>query len=268
MTTTAPRRAAGLSQSDPATAAELLVEQGTAFATELRQLSWKDWSRPTDCPSWDVREVAAHVAGALEESARLHVLLRHLLKAARRSAGTAQVDAINDLQVRDRAHASGQAIAAEIARLAPRAARVRRRVPDVVRRRASGSDDLPPGATFGYIFDVIYIRDLWMHRVDVARATGRSMLPTTGEREVVAQVVRDLDRFTSGGPAWVLELTGDGSYPGGGPWQLGDGEALATVRADTVAYLRLLSGRAGEVDLDVTGDPSVREHALAARVIF
>lgn len=261
--TTTTVRATDLDQTPRARAADVLAEQARAFAAELRALRADDWRRETDCTGWDVRAIAAHVAGALEDGARLRVMVRHLRQARRRPPGTPEVDAINDAQVADRSGVEGPAIAAEIEQLAPRAVRARGRVPGLLRGRPVGSDDLPPGATVGYLFDVIYPRDLWMHRVDVARAVGGPLRPTDGEREVVAQVVRDLSRFWSG-PAWVLELTG----PTAGAWQVGDGEPAGSVRADTVDYLRLLSGRPGEPALAVDGDPDLTARVRAARVIF
>lgn len=263
MTTTTPARAVDLPQTARDLAATVLVEQARTFAAELRDLATDDWRQPTDCTRWDVRAVAAHVAGALEDGARLRVMVRHLWQARRRQPGTAQVDAINEAQVADRSGVPGPSIAAEIERLAPRAARARRRLPALVRSRRVGSDDLPPGATLGYVFDVIYARDLWMHRVDVARATGGAMRATDGECEVVEQVVRDLARFWSG-PAWVLELTGSTA----GTWQVGTGEPVGSVRVDTVGYLRSLSGRPGEPALDVEGPARLVEQVRAARLSF
>ena len=34
-------------------------------AVQLRSLAAGDWSKPTDCPRWDVRAVAGHSAGML-----------------------------------------------------------------------------------------------------------------------------------------------------------------------------------------------------------
>ena len=36
--------------------------------------------------------------------------------------------------------------------------------------------------TFGYIFDVILTRDPFMHRIDIAQATGIPMEPDSGPR--------------------------------------------------------------------------------------
>jgi mannose-6-phosphate isomerase-like protein (cupin superfamily) len=43
-----------------------------------------------------------------------------------------------------------------------------------------------------YLLDVILNRDLWMHRVDLARATGRPLVIGDHDQQIVAQVIRDL----------------------------------------------------------------------------
>jgi MDMPI C-terminal domain len=62
----------------------------------------------------------------------------------------------------------------------------------------------------------------------------------------------------------LLELTG----PAGGRWALSQGAPVATVRADTVAYLRALSGRNDHPSLDVDGDQTAAAAVAAARVVF
>lgn len=259
--TSSPPRAATLPQTPPARGEELLVEQLAAYTAELRALSPDDWSRPTECPAWDVRQLAAHIAGALDEGAHLTVMFRHLRAA--RKAGSLGADGLNAAQVADRAARSGPEIVAEIEQLAPRAARKRRKAPGLVRGRPVPGEDLAPGSTFGYLFDVIYPRDVWMHRVDTARAAGRELTTTTGETQIVEQVVRDLGRAWSG-PAVVLELTG----PGAGRWLVGNGEPVATARTESVEYLRLLSGRQAQPAVEVDGDQAVARALEAARVAF
>lgn len=262
MTITAtPGSAAQLPQTSPARAEEVFLEQLSAYAVELRGLAPEDWSRVTDCPEWDVRQIAAHIAGVLHEGAHLPVMFRHL-RAARKRGGS-MVDGLNAAQLADRTHRTGPEIVEEIDRLAARVARKRRRMPGLVRRRPVPGDDLPSGSDFGYLFDVIYCRDVWMHRIDTARATGRTAGPTPGDRDIVEQVVRDLDRAWTG-PAVVLELAG----PGAGRWLIGRGEPVATARTDAVEYLRLLSGRPAEPHIEVDGDPAVAQALRDARVAF
>ncbi len=88
----------------------------------------------------------------------------------------------------------------------------------------------------GYLLDVILTRDVWMHRVDVCRATGRE-LQLTPEHDgvLVADVVAEWAQRH--GRPYRLRLTG----PAGGEWSAGtDGEEL---ELDAVEFCRLLSGR-------------------------
>lgn len=236
-----------------------------AFLDLLGNLETHEWQLATDCTGWTVRDVVAHVAGAMESGARLTVLLRAFATAPRRYPGLSPLDAVNQAQVDDRAGAATDDLVAEIAVLGPRAARARRRMPGLLRNRVvPGRDNgLPPGATFRYLVDVIYPRDLWMHRIDVEQATGRPHAATRTEHDVVAEVVRDLATVWSG-PATALSLTG----PGGGAWQLGPGAATATLSADAVQTCRLLSGRDASPEVTVNGDPEAERHLLASRITF
>ena len=99
--------------------------------------------------------------------------------------------------------------------------------------------------------------------VDLHRATGVELPTSTGEAEVIAQVVRDLD-LEWRGPAFVLELTGRGA----GSWAVGEGEPVATVSEDAVALMRLLSGRSDECVLATEGDAAAADRLRAARVVF
>ena len=114
--TTTPVHAAAMQQSSPERGAEVLLDQIGAFVAALRELSADEWARSTDCPAWDVRQIAAHVAGALDEGAHLRVFARHALTAKRR--GVPLVDGLNACQVADRAGRSGPEILDEIERLA------------------------------------------------------------------------------------------------------------------------------------------------------
>jgi uncharacterized protein (TIGR03083 family) len=259
--TTTPVRAAAMEQTSPERGAEVLLDQLSAYVAELRDLSAGEWARRTDCTEWDVRQVAAHVAGALDEGAHLRVMVRHNLAARRR--GGSLVDGLNAGQVADRAQRSGPEIADEIERLAPRAARKRRTAPGLMRGRPAPGGVLRAGSTLGYLFDVIYQRDVWMHRVDVARATGRELRPASSDAEVVGQVIRDL-ALDWAGPAAVLELSGRGA----GRWLIGSGEPVGTARTGSVEYLRLLADRPADPAITVAGDPALGEALRRARVAF
>ncbi|MDV8001414.1 hypothetical protein [Rhodococcus sp. IEGM 1408] len=97
--------------------------------------------------------------------------------------------------------------------------------------------------TLGYLFDVILTRDPFMHRIDIASATGVPMTATAAHEGVI---VDDVVAEWAGrhGQAYELELTG----PAGGHWQRGGAGAGTTDREyltmEAFEFCRALSGRA------------------------
>src|SRR5690348_18512384 len=89
----------------------------------------------------------------------------------------------------------------------------------------------------GYVFEVILTRDTWMHRVDVAHATGRALaLTPEHDGRIVADVVAEWARRH--GKPFSLTLTG----PAGGSFRSGDRGEAHTL--DAVELVRVLTGRA------------------------
>lgn len=262
---TAPR-AAHLPLTDRDTARELAVAEYDALLAMVDAFGASDWDRPTDCTGWRVRDMVAHLAGAAEEACRLPVMLRHqaaALNGVRRRDGS-MVDLLCAVQIRDRAGLSDLDLAADLRRWAAGAPAGRRRQPRLLRRTPLPAFvGLRPGARVAYALDVIYVRDVWLHRVDLQRATGVEMPLSPAEGEVVAQVVRDLDLDWTG-PAFVLELTGRAP----GRWLVGEGEPVAVVVEDAVCLMRLLSGRSDECVLVAEGDAALADRLRAARVAF
>jgi uncharacterized protein (TIGR03083 family) len=242
----------------------LATAQHDAFLALLRSLDAADWARPTDCAGWTVRDVVAHVVGLSEEAVRPHVMIRHIILARRRYPALNLLDGTNAVQIDDRCNLTVDQLMADFARLAPRAVRARRRTPKLVRRvKPPAGFALPPDMRLRDVIDVVVVRDAWMHRIDIARACGRELPFIEADAEVVAQVIRDLDRCWRGHPL-ILDLVG----PTGGRWRIGDGNPVATVRLDGVAFCRSLSGRSGELGCEVHGDPEVERALRAARVVF
>lgn len=253
-----------LPPSTPQRACEVVLGELDAFVELIRALDPEEWSRPTDCAGWTVRDVVAHVAGALEEGARPTAQLRRVLVGPRRYPGLGRLDAMNQLQVDDRRDVTTGQLVEEVEARGPRAARARRRLPRLFRAiPVPPGFSLPRGSTFGYLADVIYPRDLWMHRIDISRATGRPLRATETEAEVVAQVVRDLADGWDG-PATTLVLTGHGA----GTWTLGDGSPFTTLEVDAVEACRLLSGRLVAPVVTASGDLRAEELLLASRIAF
>jgi uncharacterized protein (TIGR03083 family) len=260
-----PVVAVRLPQTDPDHAADIGQAEGQATMALLRALGDGDWTRPTDCTEWDVRALVAHLVAQCEDSIRLGTMLRRELLGRRRYRAKTALDAHMAAGVDDHRAAGGPELVERFARLWPRAARARRRRPAAL-RRITLDPGIPgqPRWRLGYLLDVIFNRDLWLHRVDLARATGRPLVLGDHDRQIVAQVVRDLARAWSAAPV-ALELTG----PAGGCWLLGSGDPVAVVRAEAVAYMRALSGRDDEVVLElVSGQQAALTPIRQARVVF
>jgi uncharacterized protein (TIGR03083 family) len=246
-------------------AADLAAAEGRALAALLADLGDADWDRVTDCPEWTVRDMVAHLVGQAEGVRRPWVALRRVRTGKRRWPDRIGLDAYTAQQIAEHAGQSGPALVAAFVDGWPRAVTAMRRTPGPVRRM--GLDPGIPGAariTVGYLYDSILPRDLWMHRVDLSRATGREMVVGGHDASIVDDVVADLTRDWTGPPV-RLELTG----PAGGGWHLGTGPARSTVSGETVDYLRTLAGRQSRPALvAVAGDPAAVTAVAAARVMF
>lgn len=146
-----------------------------------------------------------------------------------------------------------------MAAVAPKAAAGRRRTPSLLRRVSIGDQPVDEtGAqtekwTLGYLIDVILTRDTWMHRSDIATATGRSMT-LTAEHDGV--LVADIAAEWAGrhGQPVTLTLTG----LAGGTWTFGGGGAAGDppqLELDAVEFCRILSGRGSGAGLLATRVP-------------
>ena len=104
-------------------------------------------------------------------------------RAHRKQHGGPLEAALSAVQVRERADLSPAQIVERLATVAPKTVRGRTRTPALVRNHAKMAVDGPVHETWklGYLIDTIYLRDLWMHRIDVAHALARpsSSAPTT-----------------------------------------------------------------------------------------
>ncbi|MGY1848191.1 maleylpyruvate isomerase family mycothiol-dependent enzyme [Blastococcus sp. SYSU DS1021] len=228
---------------DRDTAYRLAATEYERIVALLRQLDADDWSRPTDCPGWDVRAMAAHVLGMAEMAASVREMARQQRLAGKAGGG---IDALTAVQVRAHADLDGPAVVAALEVTAPRALRGRRRL-----SRVAGQVKLPEEQVngtvrefwrTGFLLDVVLTRDVWMHRVDVSRATGREPeLTPEHDGVLVADVVAEW--AGRHGRPYRLTLTG----PAGGQWSAGtDGEQL---ELDAVEFCRVLSGRGSAAGL-------------------
>jgi uncharacterized protein (TIGR03083 family) len=227
---------------DRRTAMRLAATEYGRYLDQLRSLDDADWTRPTVCPAWDVRQMATHNLGMAEMVTSMPEYVRQNAGATRR--GGVFIDALTGLQVEQRAGMSPGAVIDAYAAVVPRAARGRRRravqlgrLPMPEKQRLNGVDEK---WAFGFIFDTILTRDTWMHRVDTARATGRELvLSADHDGVLVADAVAEW--AVRHGAACALTLTG----PAGGRWTFGSGGP--ELELDAVEFCRVLSGRPSEI---------------------
>ena len=136
----------------------------------FRSLQPGDWTRPTDCPDWDVREMACHMLGMLEMAASFRENVRQQRLSMR--AGGDPLDALTALQVSERRSWTPTEIVERYALRAPKAVAGRRRLPAFLRGRRMPGNQRVNGAdepwTVGYLSDIILTRDPWMHRIDIS----------------------------------------------------------------------------------------------------
>jgi uncharacterized protein (TIGR03083 family) len=216
------------------------------FLDLLRSLGPQDWSKPTDCPGWDVRAIAAHALGMVEFAASVREKRRQVKLAGQR--GGVFIDALTELQVEERAGMTPDQIIDRFAARAPNAAQSRRHTPALVRRSSRLVGVQEEVWALGYLIDVILTRDPWMHRIDIARATGASLVLTPEhDGRIVADIVAEW--AARHGKPYELRLSG----PAGGRWTSGRGEPVIDI--DAIDFCRAVSGRGPAAGLLATRVP-------------
>jgi uncharacterized protein (TIGR03083 family) len=209
----------------------------------LRTLDDAEWNVPTDCPAWDVRAMYQHVLGASEAGASILENIRQLARARahRKKHGGPLEAALSAVQVRERADLTPAQIIGRLTAAAPRTVRGRTRTPALLRNHAKLAIDGPVHETWrlGYLIDTIYLRDLWMHRADAARALNQPPeLTADHDGRIVADIVAEWARRH--GKPFSLALTG----PAGGTYaHHPDLPGTEHLSLDAVAFCRTLAGR-------------------------
>lgn len=211
------------------------------LSTLLSSLDASDWTRPTCCPPWTVRDMATHLLGYMRACSSPREMLRQVRLAGKREGGI--VDAVSALQVHEMADLSPIEIVTEMRALIVPATRGRDGVPAIIRRVAKMTAELPVSGRkeswrLGFVVDIIGTRDVWMHRCDIGRAVGRELeLTPEHDGRLIADVVREWTRRL--GHPVGLTLYG----PAGGSFSSGSTDVEHAY--DAVEFCRLLSGRGG-----------------------
>ncbi len=240
-----------VTQPDPAatTIPAITRAEATALATAeldrflalIKTLEPQDWAKPTACTAWCVRDILAHQAGAYASFATFAAFRRHY--AVPPKAGKLPEDVANEIQLADRANHTPAELIAELEQVAPIAIANRARLPLPVRLIALPR---PQGEwlRLSHLLDEVYTRDTWMHRLDIARATGRPFFTDANhDGRIVALVMRELDRVLAKhlrGESVRFLLRGTA----GGAWLVGQSrQAQSSIEMDVLDFNIYASGR-------------------------
>ncbi len=222
------------------------VENARLLA-QLRGLTDEQWTAATDCTGWTVRDVAVHLIASAQAQANPAEFARQVFTGRRLTAeigGSHWVDGVNEAQLRSRTSWSTMMLPEAWQRHSAAALKARRRMPAPVRALPL----LPIGTglgvhigwqPLGYLFDMGFARDVWVHRIDIALAAGiPSELTPDHDGRIVADIVAEWSRRH--GQPYTLALTG----PAGGDFRAGAGAGGKPQTVDAVEFVRILSGRA------------------------
>lgn len=240
--TSAPKLIPRASALERPVAMRLAATEYQRTLDQLRALTPGQWAAPTECPAWTVRDMAGHTVGMTRMAASL---LEQRRQAKLAGANAAQqdclfLDALTALQVDDQRNLDTRQLLERLAVAGPKAARSRRRTPGFIRRRVMPVTQRLNGVdepwTVGFLVDTILTRDPWMHRADIARATGVELALTADHDGVI---VDDVVREWAGRHREPVELRLTG--PAGGEWSFGTGGP--SLELDAIEFCRLISGR-------------------------
>ena len=219
---------------------------GASMTSLLRDLSEDEWSLVTRCAPWTVKDVVAHLVGWGEAFTSMKEMRSQIARALRRSKefGNA-TDAQNNIQVEDRAHLSGPELTARLDKVIPKEGVVRRRFGTALRYLPLYSSYLGGPFTAGYLFNVIFLRDLLIHRLDLCAATGREPSLTNADQRVIEDMLKD----------WARRRKANVEIEDGGRTYLA-GAGTNTITAPVHHVVDALSGRRDPTTLDINGNRS------------
>ncbi|MEV8375592.1 maleylpyruvate isomerase family mycothiol-dependent enzyme [Kribbella sp. NPDC056861] len=267
MTTTAiPARE--IARADRGTARRHRDAELTAWHDLMTTIDGPDWKRPTVCTEWDVADVVGHLCGQAEDVNKPWLFPLRDRRARRVYPQVGLLDAHMLIQADDHRGTPEAVLRERFDKLWGRATKIISRTPAPIHRLQIKVEGMPgfDKISLGYVQHILLARDLWMHRDDVCRALGREFDPGPYAGELIAQVMLDLvgGTFWPGTPV-VLTLTG----PGGGTYQLGEGDPIAAVSTDAIGYMRTVSGRDDQPTVVlVDGDPLGAEAVAGCRMPF
>jgi uncharacterized protein (TIGR03083 family) len=200
-----------------------------------------EWSLPTDCTRWDVRAIVVHLIAAAEAQASVVEFVRQTMagrKLMEEIGGTYPVDGMNEAGLRARSHLTPEELPDRWSRVAAEALGFRRRMPAPIRALPLLRLDRGLWKPLGNLYDIGFTRDVWMHRVDLSRATGRTFNATAQhDGRIVADIIAEW--ATTHTDPFTLKLTGRA----GGTFVRDPADPGDCLEVDAIDCCRILSGR-------------------------
>ena len=228
------------------------------FVGFIEQLTPEEWAAVTPCDPWTVKDIAAHLLGWCDALCSPRAMASQGRRALARREGFGNIlDAQNDVQVEIGRSMSTDEVLDRLRVMLPRAAKLRRRLGTPLRYFPAFAKFLGGAFTLGYLMNSIFPRDLVVHSLDIAQATGRDAPLGAAAGRVAADMLKDWTRRTKADA--TIELTG----PAGGLYVAGDGRR-ASITGSTGAIVQRLAGRRPVEHLAVAGDVAAAERWLAA----
>jgi uncharacterized protein (TIGR03083 family) len=217
-------------------AMRLAATEYQRFGDLLRQLDGTDWSQDTDCDRWTVKHIASHIVAMAHamSSFREYFRQQKASKPLREKEGLSNFDAWTEYQALAFFDGDPSDLIRRYSDAVPQALKVRGRTSPARLIRM-------PDKTYGWMSiaglrDDILTRDVWMHRVDISRATDRDLvLNAEHDGRFVANIVRDFAK------RWKRPFTLFLEGPAGGTYVNGSGGE--EYRLDAIEFCRILSGR-------------------------
>jgi uncharacterized protein (TIGR03083 family) len=218
----------------------LMTVELERFLSLVDTLDPADWSRPTACTAWTVREILAHQAGGYSSGTGYREMVRQL--AAPRKPGQLPEDSMNALQVSERASRSPAELIAELRAVGPFAIQKWAYQFRMI-KPISIPHPVPGSLSVRHLMWVTHSRDTWMHRLDICRATGRAFEQTVEhDGRIAALIMLDVEkalRRKLGEVSLIFELSGIA----GGTWIIGTDQPAAVIQMDVLDFNILASGR-------------------------
>jgi len=224
-------------------------DEAMAIATVENHRLWEllidikpdKWSLPTDCTRWDVRAIVVHLIAQAEAQASIVEFVRQTMagrKLMEEIGGIYPVDGMNEAGLRARSHLAPEELSDRWSRVAAEALRFRRRMPAPIRVLPLLRLDRGLWKPLGYLYDIGFTRDVWMHRVDLSRAIGRTFNATAQhDGRLVADIIAEW--ATTHTDPFTLQLTG----PAGGTFVRDPADPGDCLEVDAIDCCRILSGR-------------------------